>query len=164
MSFDPNPNSPPMGHAAPKKSGSLKWILGGVGCFTLLIVLCVGGFGYVAWMGAQMLMNNPAFNEAVATVETSESVNDALGSPVTVGPPGENIQTSQNGQKVTLTYTVDVTGSEKSGEATIVVSGTFMQDDWVVDEITVAGPDGEDIPVDGSGLSIDIEEGTEGEN
>jgi len=57
MSFDPNQNQPPMGHVPPKKSGALKWILGGIGCFGL------------------------------ATLESSEAIGDAVGNPVTVGQP-----------------------------------------------------------------------------
>ena len=70
MSFDPNQNAP-LGHAPPKKSGALKWILGGLGCFGLISILCLGGIGYIGYQGVQMVTTNPAYLEARATLELS---------------------------------------------------------------------------------------------
>jgi len=161
MSYDPN--SPPMGHLPPQKSGGkLKWILGGLGCFGLLTVLCVGGT--VWWLyslGEGLILNNPAKNQAIATIEQSESIADEFGNPVSVvitAPP----ETQQKGQgELVLIFNGDVTGSEKSGTASIVVkvANPLDADSSTVESITVKDAEGNEIPVEKLDLGIDLEEG-----
>ncbi len=158
MSYDPN--TPPMGAVPPQKSGgSLKWILGGLGCFGLLTVLCIGGLGYWFYSFSQSLLNNPAKTQAISSIEQSDSIAEAFGPPILVKetkPP----QTGTDEQEMLLTYSVDVIGSEKSGTATIKVRGNPLDaDSFSVESIIVKGPDGEEIPIKKLDLDIQIDEG-----
>ena len=141
MSFDPNapqtqqPFEPPMGHAAPRKSSKKWWILGGLGCFTLLL-LCFGGIGGIGYMGYQAAFNNPAYVQAVDTIESSPEVAEALGSPVVVGMPSK-VDSNQEGEYISMDYTVDVTGSNGTGEAHISVKGKPMTEDWETNKLEV---------------------------
>ena len=157
MSFDPNQNTPPMGHVPPKKSsGALKWILGGIGCFGLLTVLCIGGFAYVTYVSYQNMTTNSAYLEARITLENSEELAEAVGEPVTVGS-FTGFNQGQNGQLVTVVYDVPVSGPDGSGVAKIEVEGSPFSKDWELKSLS-AEVDGEDIPLDGSGgLEINIE-------
>jgi len=157
MSFDPNQNQPPMGHVPPKKSGgALKWILGGLGCFGLIGALCIGGVVYMGYQGVQMVTNNPAYIEARAQLESSEALGDAVGNPVTVGQPDQEIKTVPNGERIGFEYKVPVSGPNGSGTATIKVDGKpFSADDWNLESLTVE-VNGEDVPI--QGLDVNIEE------
>lgn len=155
MSFDPNQNAP-MGHAPPKKSGALKWILGGLGCFGLLGLLCFGGFGYIAYQGVQMINDNPGYLEARAQIESSDAVGAAVGNPVEVGTY-TGVQSNQQGERVTITYDVPVSGPNGSGSAKIAVNGKPFSEDWKVESVDVT-VDGKSIPLGGGGLDINIDE------
>ncbi|QEG21400.1 Coa1/Tim21 domain-containing protein [Mariniblastus fucicola] len=146
-----------MGHVPPKKSGgALKWILAGVGCFGLLGLCCFGGFAFLGYQGLKVINNNPAYLEARAQIESSASVGDAVGDPVTVGSY-TGVQSNQNGERMTITYDVPVSGPNGSGTAKISVNGKPMTEDWTIEslDITVGG---ESIPIDGGGLEVNIEE------
>jgi hypothetical protein len=165
MSFDPNQNTPPMGHAAPKKSGALKWILGGIGCFTLMIALCVGGLIYFGMQVNDIATNNAAYFKAVNSIESSSAVADVVGAPVVVERSAEKPpqRIPAEAGKIGFKFDTVVKGSNKSGEAEIIVSGELMNsDNWQVDSIKVT-VDGEEIPVDEVSLDLDIDLGTETE-
>ena len=154
MSFDPKDNMPAMGSVPPKKSGALKWILGGLGCIGLLIALCIGGSVYMTYRGVQMVTSNPAYLEARATLESSEALGNAVGNPVTVGEP-VNIQTTQ-GERIGFTYQVPVSGPNGSGTAEISVNGKPFSEDWKLESLKVT-VDGEEVPLDGSSIEPMIE-------
>lgn len=156
MSFDPNQNQPPMGHVPPKKSGALKWILGGIGCFGLITVLCLGGVGYMSYRAYQDLTGNSAYLEARATIESSAEIGEAVGNPVTVGEPTGPPQPIQNGERVTIVYDVPFSGPKGSGMAEIKVEGQLMTDDWNLQSLS-AEVDGKEIPLGGGGLDVNIE-------
>ena len=158
MSFDPNQNTPPMGHVPPKKKGgALKWILGGLGCFGLLGLLCFGGMGYFGYSAFKQMTNNPAFLEGRATLESSPALGEVLGNPVTVGEFNpEGFRQTQQGERVTIEYDVDLSGPDGAGTATIVVKGQLFTEDWNVESIT-ATVNGEDVPLDGNGIDVNIE-------
>jgi len=156
MSFDPNQNMPPMGHVPPKKSGSLKWILGGLGCFGVLALCCFGGIAYFGYMGLEIVNSNPGYLEARANIEASASVGEAVGNPVTVGSY-TGVQSNQGAAgSMSISYDVPVSGPNGSGMAKITVSGTPMTEDWKVDSLTVT-VDGKEVPLEGGGLDINIE-------
>lgn len=158
MSFDPNQNTPPMGSVPPKKSGgALKWILGGLGCFGLIIALCVGGFAYFAYQGVQMVTNNPALNEAKATLTSSAALGEKLGNPITLGPEAPEPPV-QNGERMTITYRIPVSGPDGQGTATVTVDGKPFSDDWTVQSLE-AEVNGEDVPLDGMGIEPIEEDG-----
>ena len=157
MSFDPNQDMPPMGHVAPKKSGgSLKWILGGLGCFGLLTICCFGAIGFGVFGIFQGMTANPAYLDARTTLENSQSLADVVGEPVTVGEPTGPPGQSQNGQRITFVYSVPVSGPDASGTATIKVEGQLFTDDWNLEELT-AEVDGVDVPIEDNVLDIKIE-------
>ena len=126
-------------------------------------MLCIGGVGYFGYNVAQGIINNPAKNEGVATIEQSESVADAFGPPVSVNitAPPQTKQEGKQGEIVVLTFEGEVTGSEKSGTATIVVrmSNPLDPDSSVVDSITVKDSEGNEVPVKKMDLDISIDEG-----
>ena len=147
---------PPMGHVPPKKSGALKWILGGLGCFGVLALCCFGGIAYFGYASVQMVTNNPAYLEGRASLENSEPLGELLGNPITVGDP-TNIQTNPKGERVGMTYEVSLSGPNGTGSATITVDGKPFSDDWNLESLT-AEVNGENVPLDGGGLDINIEE------
>ena len=154
MSFDPNQNAP-VGHAAPKKSGALKWIIGGLGCFGLLTLLCVGGVVGLGFWGMGMIKNE-AYEEARTAISNSAEVSAAVGDPVNVGD-FEGFQQATSGEQVTYTYQIPVNGSNKSGTAEVIVSGNPINGGWKIDSMEVE-VDGEKIPVGELDLEVDIEE------
>jgi hypothetical protein len=109
MSFDNQAtlNVPNMQHEKPK-SGALKWILGGCGCLGLLAVVCIGGFAYFfsGAIGDAIRMQQ----ETQAMIESSPQVEEALGSPIEIGPPR-----TQNGPEGEVTFEFDVTGPNGTG-------------------------------------------------
>ena len=158
MSTDPHQNAP-VGHAAPaKKSGALKWILGGLGCFGLLGLLCFGGVAYMGYQGVQMVTGNAAYLEARATLESSASLGDTFGNPITVGEPTD-IQTNQQGSDaMELVYQIPVSGPNGSGTAEVQVQGKpFAPGEWTLESLTVVDADGNAVPLDGGGLEVNIE-------
>ena len=157
MSFDPNENMPPMGHVPPKKSGgSLKWILGGLGCFGLLAICCIGGLAFLGYQGVQMVTSNPGYLEARATLESSDALGEVLGNPVTVGEPQGEIKPISKGERIGFGYTVPVSGPNGSGTATFEVEGKPFSEDWTVESMSVQ-VNGEEVQLEGSGIEVDIE-------
>ncbi len=145
-----------MGHVPPKKKGgALKWILGGLGCFGLLALCCFGGLAYFGYQGVKMVTSNPAYLEARATLESSEALGNAVGNPITLGEP-TNVQTRQNGERMGMTYELPVSGPNGSGSASISVEGKPFSDDWTLESLSV-NVGGEDIPLNGSGIDVNIE-------
>ncbi len=161
MSIDTKTDVPPLA-TAPKRSGSggsRKWLWGGLGCLGLLLILCVGGVVAAFLVGQDITSNNPAVLQAEQTILSSDSISNALGSPVTVSTP---IPTGNRaaGEKIVVIFTADVVGSEKTGVAVIEVQGVPLNNDsWEVVSIKVTGPDGENVPVDELVLDINLEEG-----
>ncbi len=146
---------PPMGHVPPKKSGAKKWIIGGLGCFGLLTLLCIGGVVAATFWGMG-LVKNEGYEQARVSISESAEVSDAVGTPVSVGD-FTGLQQSVAGEQITYTYTLPVNGSEKSGTAEVVVTGHPVNGVWKVDSIEV-DVDGEKIPVGNVDLDINIEE------
>jgi len=144
-----------MGHVPPKKSGSMKWILGGLGCFGLLTLLCVGGIVGLGFWGMGMIKNE-AYQEARVAISESAEVTEAVGAPVSVSEM-EGFQQKADGEHVEYTYQIPVGGSEKSGTAEVVVSGHPINGGWKVESIEV-DVDGEIIPVGKLDLEVNIEE------
>lgn len=155
MSFDPNQN-PPVGHATPKSGSNKKWIFAGLGCFGLVTLLCIGGFVAMTFW-AMGTIKNEAYETARTTIETDDSVAQAVGPPVRVGD-FDGFNQAQKGQGVLeYSYDLPVEGSEKSGRAKVVVSGNPIEGSWQVDSIEVE-VDGEKITVGELNLELDIEE------
>lgn len=155
MSFDPNQTAP-VGHATtPKKSGALKWILGGVGCFGLLGLLCLGGVGYMGYLGLQVINSNAGYLEARATIESSAAVGEATGNPVEVGSYTNVANQQGAGGEMSISYDVPVSGPNGTGSAHIEVSGVPYSEDWTVDVLEVE-VNGQKV-LDGGGLDINIE-------
>ena len=137
----------------------MKWIIGGIGCFGLLVLLCVGGLVGVGFWGMGVVANK-AYEEARTSITNSEAVGNVVGQPVEVGTynPQKLGQSPGGDGTVEYTYEIPVAGSQKSGTAIVVVSGNPLDgDSWEVVSIEV-DVDGEKIPVGELDLDIDIDE------
>ena len=155
MSFDPNQNAP-LGHAPPNSGSKKKWIIGGLGCFGLLTILCIGGI-VGAYIWGTGIVQNEGYEQARTTIEMDDDVGNAVGRPVKVGTFNpQDFQQAQSGNEIEYTYGLTVDGSEKSGRAEVVVSGNPMSGEWEVDSIEV-DVDGEVIQVGEMELDINIE-------
>ena len=113
MSLD-NQNMPPgaanINTLPPKKSGgALKWILGGCGCLSLLLVLCIGGFVYFSYSTFSGVQE-----EAKGFITNSSVVQEQLGSPVKID--GESFSSTAPGEWV---FDFNVSGPKGSGTATV---------------------------------------------
>lgn len=98
-------------------SGAKKWLIGGCGCLSLIVVVCGIGI-YFTWGYFQPMVN--FVFECQDVVETSPIVKQELGEPITVGPP------SQEAVNRDITLRFPVTGSEKKG--TVVFEATIGDD------------------------------------
>ena len=96
MSYDPKAEVPPMGHMEQRPSRKKWWMIGGCGCF-MVILLCGGGIGIFGFMVAKPLLD--IVQESQAFVRTSEVVADAVGEPVAVA--------DQQNPSMPATYTED---------------------------------------------------------
>ena len=132
----------------------MKWIIGGIGCFGLLVLLCVGGVVALGFWGMGMIKNE-AYEEAKVSISNSAEVAEAVGAPVTVSDFTGVSQTNA-GDQITYIYEIPVQGSEKSGTAEVSVTGNPLQGGWSVDSIEV-DVDGEKISVRELDLSDDID-------
>lgn len=128
MSFEPG--SPiadnPIAHLDPPKSGKKKFLIGGCGCLGVLALLCVGGSAFIWIQFGKPMMD--FMNENTTFVASSEVAKEALGDPITVGPP---TKTEPQGQSVTMEF--PVSGSKGSG--IMVLRGSLKDGKWVRDEI-----------------------------
>ncbi len=107
----------------PKKSKNKLLIFGGLGC-GLLLLLCVGGFGMLAYFGsglAQDIVQEMASIEG--SLKTSEEVIAAVGSPVEV-TPGQPTQSQVDGVAY-MNFNGTVSGPDGTGtyEAKFIVAG-----------------------------------------
>lgn len=103
----------PIASASKPKSSKKFWIFGGLGCLGLIGLVCIGFLGMAYYFGAPAM----AFiNENMALIEASPKVSEALGPPVTLGPP----QTSQDPSKPTVII-FSGTASGSSGSGTYVI-------------------------------------------
>lgn len=113
-------NMPHDNHAETNKPKSKLLIFGGVGCL-LMLLLCVGGFGMLAYYGqdlSQEMMN------VEADLLTSTELEDEIGSPVTVKPslvPEVNVIDGVN--QMTLSGIVSGPGGEGTYRATFTGQG-----------------------------------------
>ena len=74
----------PVAGISPPKSNKKLWIFGGLGCFGLIGLVCIG------CAVSLFLLSKPTLsfmNENKAIVESSEQVKEIVGSPVTIGAP-----------------------------------------------------------------------------
>ena len=108
----------------PKKSGALKWILGGCGCLGLLTLLCFGG---LIWFGVSKA--GAVTQESRSFVENSTTVQQHLGSPVV-----SNAETATQGTNQDIVFEYDVAGPNGTGRAT--VNATFDNEtfDFIIGE------------------------------
>lgn len=141
----------PIGNLDPPRSKKKFWIFGGLGCFGLLALVCVGGalFIYNAAVRPALEFQSENINSAVAMPE----VEQALGAPVTAGPP-EQVQSED--QK--FTFRVPLTGSQAEG--TLVFGGTMEGiNKWTRDFIYLEVNEQQiDLDVDAM-FDLDISEG-----
>jgi len=106
----------------PKKSGLLKWILGGCGCLGLLTVLC---FGALIWFGISKA--GKVTQEARSFVENSTVIQEHLGSPVVI-----NAESPSQGEDQSLVFKFDVSGPDGDGQATVNVTVDKEALDFVI--------------------------------
>ena len=131
----------------PKKSGALKWILGGCGCLGLLAVLCFGG---LIWFGVSKA--GKVTQEARSFVENSTVVQKHLGSPVVI-----KAEAHSQGEGQSLVFRFDVSGPNGNGQAT--VNATFDEEafDFVLGESSL-DVDGEVVDLNAQGeFDVNIE-------
>ena len=109
----------------------------------------------MGYQGVQMVSANPAYLEGRSALETSEALEEVLGSPITVSEP-TNIQTNPGENRIGMTYEVTISGPKGSGTAEIEVDGQPFTDDWNLESLK-AEVDGQEIEIEGGGLDIKIE-------
>jgi len=103
----------PVAGVSPPKSNKKLWIYGGLGCFGLIGLVCVGCVVMITFAARpqlQFMAENKAF------IETSQEVKDVVGSPITVGDLGPPAATGAPGE---LEFRGSVSGP--NGDATYVV-------------------------------------------
>lgn len=127
-----------------KKPKNKLLIFGGLGC-GLLLLLCIGGFGVVAYFGsglAQDIVQEMASIEG--SLKTSEEVIAAVGSPVEVTPGGQPTNSQVDGVPY-MVFAGKVSGPDGEGtyEAKFSVAG-------------LEGIDLESLTVDAGGKLIEV--------
>ena len=115
-----NFDSPP----PPKKSGALKWILGGCGCLGLLTACCFGG---LIWFGVSKA--GKVTEEARSFVEGSTVIQEHLGSPVVI-----NAESASQSADQSLVFEFDVSGPNGNGRATVNAKFDEATFDFVLGE------------------------------
>lgn len=149
MSNDPGIDNPIGGISEPKSKKKL-WIYGGLGCFGLIGLICIGcvGIGYV--------LGKPSYefiNENTAFIQSSAEIQAELGSPITLtdlkpvpGGPGK------------IVYRAEVEGPNGSG--TCVIEATMDGLTPVRDSIYLeVGDERIDLDPDAE-LNLNIDDGT----
>ena len=135
----------------PKKSKNKLLIFGGLGC-GLLLLLCVGGIGGMAYFAFDIMEKSQ--NAVEAELMTSNALEELLGSPIEVGTGVP--QQQQPGTPV-LILSGKVSGPKGEGTYT----GKFAQKsmfDFPLESLTVE-VDGEEIDVTEEELDLGIELG-----
>lgn len=141
----------PVAGVSPPKSNKKLWIYGGLGCFGLIGLVCVGCsvfFFMAARPQIQFMAENKGF------IETSPKVQNVLGSPVTVGDLSPPAQSSAPGE---LEYRGSVSGP--NGDASYVVTAKMEGLTPVRQEIYLEF-DGEKIDLDPDALfNLEVDDG-----
>lgn len=114
------PNEVNLEHSKPKNKLLL---FGGIGCF-LVLLLCVGGIGVFAYLGSGMAQDIVQEMASVeGSLETSDEVIAAVGSPVKV-TPGQPTQRQVDGvPHMIFSGTVSGPDGEGTYEAKFTVEG-----------------------------------------
>lgn len=155
MSFENEPKvggmENPISGGEPPKSKKKFWILGGLGCFGLIVVVCVGGAALIWFTVGKPTLD--FMNENMALISNSPAAEEALGANITLGAP-----TQQQDGNGSVTFRVPATGDKGSG--TLVFKGTYGAEGWTRDEIYLE-VDGEQIDLSDSEdiFNLDIDEG-----
>ena len=141
----------PIGNVEPPKSRKKLWIFGGLGCFGLILVVCVGG-AVVIWLA----FGKPTLdfmNENMVLIDNSEAAVEALGSPITRGAP-----TQEQDGSGSMTFSLPVSGPKAKG--TLVFKGTYGAEGWTRDDIYLE-VDGEKIDLSDAEdiFNLDINDG-----
>ncbi len=84
-------------------------------------------------------------DDAKNTIENSAEAQEILGAPLTVGDPGQ-VTSSQNGADASMSMTFPVTGSNKSGEVEVEMSGNPITTGMKIDKLEL-NVDGEVYPL-----------------
>ena len=136
----------------PKKSSKKLWIFGGLGCFGLIGLVCIG-FIVAGIMAAKPTLD--FINENVVFIESSDKVAEALGSPVSATPAQP---TPDPDDPKALIFRGNVSGPQGSG--TYIVEAT-MDGVTPVRNATYLEVNGEKIDLDPDELTnLSIDDGS----
>lgn len=150
MNFEENQDK---GYQEPVKSRRGWFACGGIGCI-LLVLFCGGGLGLVVTMVMPFVTS---ITQSHTLVNADERVEAALGSPLTIGQPG---QRAPEGNIVGLDF--PVTGPKGSGTMKMDLEWKSMFN-WEMTRLTVEVEDGDTIDVLNSDeFNLDIEDSMDG--
>ena len=163
--FDPPPGYNPA--AAPQyleekpRSSKKWWIIGGCGCFSM-IILCGLGIGGIIFFVARPYVEFQ--QECIQAAESSPRVVELLGDNPRVNVQTQNITQTQEGSVIKWVERLEISGDDNKG--TLIIRGTFEPfTTWVRDSLELE-VDGETIdlgdPLDEFDLDIDEGFGDEG--
>ena len=137
--FPPQYSTPQFGGPPPKRSSSKTWILLGVGCLGLVVIIA-GVLVAVVGGGWYMMTNSEAVSTAKTFVERHEEVTREFGGPVTSSLRSASFNTD-NGRN-TATIVLSIQGLKASGTATVTLASRGSTP-WAVSRADIdGGPSG----------------------
>lgn len=141
----------PIADISRPKSNKKLWIFGGLGCFGLIGLICIG-FIVAGIMAAKPTLD--FMNENISYIESSSEVAEALGAPITVAPAQPTQDSNNPGA---LIFRGNVSGSQGAGTYVIEakMNGVTPEREAIYLEV-----DGERIDLDPDALyELDIDDG-----
>jgi hypothetical protein len=123
-------------------SKNWKWLVP-VGCMVPMV--CCGVFGIGAYVAAsKMIQSSGAYLGAIAQVNASSEVDEALGTPVTPGM-GMTGSVKQQNQDGSADFSVPIEGTK--GKGTLRVVASSQNGEWSYTTVLVTTADGKKIDI-----------------
>ncbi|MFO0939186.1 MAG: cytochrome c oxidase assembly factor Coa1 family protein [Pirellulales bacterium] len=133
----------PVGYQSRKKGWGCFWIVGGVGCLTVLLLSC-GGILLTAFWGIKFALSvSEPYQQALRSAKENTELQQLIGDDMTASPVSGSINESNGQGNVEIEMTV--TGSKGTGK--IHVRGQKINGTWAYEKM---------IFTDESGNRIDL--------